>query len=289
MSIFLLSIGVVMLIYLLVEDFRTIALAIASFYTLILCMTFCINPSIVPTSSMAITAARGEFVLIQKKYGTVLYSTPIGLWFRFGILAPLIQINAPKRGDIVTFIANIRSRMEFLKRVVAIEGDKIQFKNGKLILNDVEAEYKFLESIIYYNDYEQRYEYDIYEESINGHSRKIMVTRPQNSKDSKNFEYNDNTLPIIVPKGHLYIVGDNRRGSSDSRHYFGTIPVENVTGKAIVSICKGYHFAPYANNDDLESAYNLNFITIFMTIIYLIAGLVSSICLEFNNIGCLLV
>ena len=179
------------------------------------------------------------------------------------------------------------SNNEYLKRVIAVEGDKVAFKNGKLILNDIPCTYEYIKVKKYYSDEQRLIEYDIYKETTPaGHSREIAIARPQNMQDRLNFYQNDNVKAIIVPKGHIYYVGDNRQGSGDARHY-GTVPIEYVTGKAIISLAKGYHFAPYMEN--IEDAYSMGLWAILSMFLLIIGALLSALIFEFENIGTVIV
>lgn len=287
MNILLIGILVFLLAYLIAEDFPGISLFLLVFYTYIFLATFFFGVSLIPTSSMSFTTPRGEMVLIQKSYGTVPYSSAAGLWYRYKIYAPSWRVAKPKAGDVVAFITSPQSRIEYLKRVIAVEGDKVQFINGKLILNNIPCTYEYIKIKEYYSDEQRLVKYDIYKETTPaGHSRQIAIARPQNVRDQLNFYQNDNTKATVVPTGHIYYVGDNREGSGDSRHY-GTIPIEYVTGKAIISLAKGYHFAPYMEN--IEDAYGMGPWALLSTILLIIAALLSALVFEFENIGTVIV
>jgi len=127
--------------------------------------------------------------------------------FIYGVKIPILRkiiipITDPKRDDIIVFIYPNDRSLDFIKRVIGIGGDKIEIKNKKIFINDRE-----------YKD-----SYGIYSDSL------IYPGAMQPR---------DNFGPIIVPQGSLFVMGDNRDNSKDSR-YWGFVDVKDVEGKAII-------------------------------------------------------
>ncbi len=126
--------------------------------------------------------------------------------FMYGIRIPLTSFRFlpwqdPQRGDVIVFIYPLDPSKDFIKRVVAVGGDTVQLVNKKVFLNgkevpDPHAVYK--------------------EESF----------IPADQK-------RDNFGPVTVPAGNLFVLGDNRDRSLDSR-FWGFVPVNDVRGKAFV-------------------------------------------------------
>lgn len=109
----------------------------------------------------------------------------------------IYKTSNPKRGDIIIFPYPEDPKRNFIKRLVAIEGDVIELKDGRLFLNGEEQA-------------------ETYVNKIDG--------------DSVNFD--GNYGPVAVPSGMLFFLGDNRENSLDSR-VFGFVPQNSIKGKAI--------------------------------------------------------
>jgi signal peptidase I len=155
--------------------------------------TFIICAYKIPSRSMVPTLLVGDHILVNK--------------FIYGVKIPLLRrtiipVREPKRGEIVVFIfPNDRSK-DFIKRVIGVGGDKIEIKNKKIFINDLE----FKDS------------YGIYSDSL------ILP---------KSMQPRDNFGPVIVPEKSIFVMGDNRDESLDSR-FWGFVDLKDVEGKAII-------------------------------------------------------
>jgi len=155
--------------------------------------TFVIQAYKIPSRSMVPTLLVGDHLLVNK--------------FIYGVKIPyfrktIIPITDPQRGDIVVFIyPNDRSK-DFIKRVIGIAGDTIEIKNKKIFINGKE-----------YTD-----TYGIYSDS---------VIYPGSMQPRDNFG------PVTVPPKSLFVMGDNRDESADSR-YWGFVELNDVEGKAFI-------------------------------------------------------
>jgi signal peptidase I len=110
------------------------------------------------------------------------------------------KIGEPERFDIVVFHAN--EKQDYIKRVIGLPGDKIEYKNDTLYVNGKAYEEPYLD--------EQK-------EKIDGDL--TMSFKLENTAVGQ----------ATVPEGHLFVMGDNRRNSTDSR-MIGAVPIENVVG-----------------------------------------------------------
>ncbi len=115
--------------------------------------------------------------------------------------------NDLQRGDLVIFQYPEDPAKDFIKRLIALEGEKIEIKNKQIYIND-EA---IPESYKVYNDSQ------VY--TKNGYYGYNDVIR-------------DNFGPIVVPSGYCFVMGDNRNNSWDSRHW-GSLPLHNIKGKPL--------------------------------------------------------
>lgn len=155
--------------------------------------TFIICAYKIPSRSMVPTLLVGDHILVNK--------------FIYGVKIPLLRrtiipVSEPKRGEIVVFIfPNDRSK-DFIKRVIGVSGDKIEIKNKKIYINDKE-----------YKD-----SYGIFSESL------ILP---------KSMGPRDNFGPVIVPEKSIFVMGDNRDESLDSR-FWGFVKLKDVEGNAFI-------------------------------------------------------
>ncbi len=155
--------------------------------------TFIVCAYKIPSRSMVPTLLVGDHILVSK----FLYGVKIPLLRR-----TIIPVSEPKRGEIVVFIyPNDRSK-DFIKRVIGVAGDKIEVKNKKIFINDQE-----------FKD-----PYGIFSDSL------ILP---------KSLQPRDNFGPVVVPEKSIFVMGDNRDESLDSR-FWGFVPLKDVEGKAFI-------------------------------------------------------
>lgn len=173
----------------------------------------------VPTGSMKPTILEGDRIWVNKlSYGLRIPFTNIRV----------ATLGEPKRGEIVVFPEPETGR-RYIKRAVAIAGDKVEVRDNRLYINDFEVGYQpytstqvaqFGEIPQSPNENARRIEPQYYMENIDGHKHSISVLTPFS-----------NWGPEVVPEGHFFAMGDNRDESRDSR-YIGFIPNDTLIGKA---------------------------------------------------------
>ena len=205
---------------------------------------------VIPTGSMKPTMLVGD-ALFGKKFS---YGTPIPRipWLEFPLLPDfngnghLIEGDKPKRGDIVIFRYPLSDNVHYVKRCVALGGDKIMFKNKDLFLRPFEGD-----DYIYKN-YNKN---DIV--SING---SLWVKNPYkrihpgiHNDDNTYRESSANFGPIIVKDKEFFMVGDNRDHSNDSR-YWGSVAYKYVVGQPWFVFFSWEHRDYYdvLNSDDTQ-------------------------------------
>ena len=157
--------------------------------------TFVVQAFKIPSGSMEPTLEIGDHILVNK--------------FIYGIKIPFTSINllpweSPQRGDVMVFIYPLEPEKDFIKRVIGVAGDTVRIVNKKLYINGVEV-----------SDPHAVYKED--------------TILPGGGDAQKR----DNFGPVTVPKGNLFVLGDNRDRSLDSR-FWGFVPLEDVKGKAFI-------------------------------------------------------
>lgn len=188
-----------------------------------------IEPYNIPSSSMVPTLLVGDYLFISKyPYGYSRHSFPFSIPF---VPTGRVFYSAPERGDVVIFKEPLHNKVDYIKRVIGLPGDKIQMDNGRLYINDKPVEREFVGQEYHTTEQGKMY-YTRYIETLpNGVKHTIYEL-------SDTMQYDD-TEPVIVPENHFFMMGDNRDNSQDSR-YFGTVPYENLEGRA--------EFLFYSNN-----------------------------------------
>ncbi len=167
----------------------------------------------VPTGSMQPALKAGDFIFsLRPAYG-----------FKIPFSGQVISTRNPDRGDLVIFSYTNQPKTIYVKRVVALAGDRIEIKNGRLILNGQVLEYKLLKDVAGNPNPDG---FEVYTEKDANHERMVIFEKNK-STDAKNFG------PTVVPPGEIFLLGDNRDASDDSR-YWGTVPLAQVEGKVLL-------------------------------------------------------
>ena len=185
------------------------ALAIAILLALFI-RTFIVQAFKIPSGSMKPTLIIGDHLLVNK----FIYGIRIPIVDRF-----LIQFKKPKRGDILVFKWPKDESKDFIKRVIGIEGDIIEIRNDILYINGQKVLTEYVEK---YNDNDIS-EADRYEEYLGDKKHYIL---------DQYVKYED-FGPITVPENSVFVMGDNRDNSQDSR-YWGFVTLNKIKGKALI-------------------------------------------------------
>lgn len=159
-------------------------------------MTFVVQAFQIPTGSMEPTLLVGDFLLVNK----LVYAHTL-----FPFEEKILPRKKIERKDIIVFKYPQDLTKDFVKRVIALEGEKFEIKDKQVYINDkpLDESYKVhIDSQVY---------------GKNGYYRYDDVIR-------------DNFGPVIVPQGHLFVMGDNRDNSLDSR-YWNFLSLNNVKGR----------------------------------------------------------
>jgi signal peptidase I len=192
--------------------------------------SFLLEPFRIPSGSLEPTLLMGDFILANK--------------YDYGIRIPvlrkkLLPIGMPQRGDIIVFRWPPDPHYYFIKRVIGIPGDRIDYVNKALIINGQE--------IVQTTEPMLPAEKSILRE--NGDSVTV-IEKQENLLGVKHDIYQEPAKPsynfqnIRVPEGMYLVMGDNRDSSADSR-YWGFVPEENIVGKAVLIWMSWDSFAAY--------------------------------------------
>ena len=178
----------------------------------LLLRSFLVEPFRIPSGSMMPTLLIGDFILVNK--------------FSYGVRLPVIntkvfELESPKRGDIVVFRYPKNPSVDYIKRVIGLPGDKIAYYNKKVYVNDKPMMQVSLETYQGLGQGESMTGAMHLTENLAPVEHSILIRKGQPSIESV----------YVVPKGHYFVMGDNRDNSNDSR-YWGTVPEANLVGKA---------------------------------------------------------
>ncbi|HLK40888.1 MAG TPA: signal peptidase I [Polyangiaceae bacterium] len=200
------------------EYLEAILMAVAVAFAL---RAFVIEAFKIPSGSMIPTLIVGDHIFVNKfSYGPAIPYTHARVWTSM----------PPKRGDVIVFAFPEHPEQDFIKRVIAIEGDTLEAHNGHPIVNGWPVPSCFVGPWSYSDfDTPQRHEGDLYVEYLGDESFLTFY-----DKASMGFSEQG---PFYAKKGEVWVMGDNRNNSHDSRMWFngqgGGVPFENIRGRAL--------------------------------------------------------
>ena len=177
---------------------ETVEAVVVAFLIAIVIRTFVIQAFKIPSGSMVPTLLIGDHLLVNK----FLLGTPVDVPFTDIHLFMMPGLRKPQHGDVIVFKYPEDPTRDFIKRVIGVEGDVVESKN----------------KILY----------------VNGSKRvEPYVQHVDNSLKPADIDKRDNFGPVKVPKDSVFVMGDNRDQSYDSR-FWGFVNASQIKGKAII-------------------------------------------------------
>tara|TARA_B110000977_G_scaffold101006_1_gene132444 strand:+ start:996 stop:1844 length:849 start_codon:yes stop_codon:yes gene_type:complete len=169
--------------------------------------SFLVEPFQIPSSSMVPTLEVGDYILVNK--------------YTYGIRLPVIRtkvlaLNNPQRGDVVVFFPPHMNDTYFIKRVVGLPGDTVEYRNKQIFVNG-----EWVEREPAAEQFAQSSHNITGRESLGESEHLMQVDTRRPSGD----------FSVVVRPGHYFMMGDNRDNSSDSR-VWGQVSEKDIVGKA---------------------------------------------------------
>jgi signal peptidase I len=193
-----------------------VAVAIA-----LLLRAFVVEAFQIPSGSMIPTLEVGDHIFVSK--------------FAYGLSIPftntkIMQLAQPERGDIVVFKYPLDTSTDYIKRVVGLPGDVIEMRQEELYVNGRAIPRQRVPRPCHYTDaprgpgLPEEHECELWIEALDGRKHQTIQEPVRGPRD---FERR------VVPPGHVFVMGDNRDNSSDSR-VWGTVDRDLIKGKALI-------------------------------------------------------
>ena len=209
-----------------------------SFFPVILIVfglrSFLVEPFKIPSGSMLPTLLIGDFILVNK--------------FTYGIRLPvlnkkIVPLNDPKRGDVMVFRYPQDPSLDYIKRVIGVPGDTVEYRDKQLIINGQAVPQRPVGTYSYTGSGLNFVTAQIRNERLGSgeHTAMVQPESPSvmpgqvldNFPHRQNCSYDPQGSGFVckVPAGYYFMMGDNRDASNDSR-YWGFVPDANIVGKA---------------------------------------------------------
>ncbi len=198
------------------------SLGVAVFLALFL-RAFVVEAFTIPSGSMLPTLQIGDFVFVNKfVYGLRIPGTGIKL---------LEHVRPPRRGEVIVFISPEKPDMDLIKRIVAVAGDVLDIRQGQLYVNGAKVALEPVPGPCEVDDKPEgtddwhRVPCDAYREH-DGADYTILRNPGFDRLSTGNTAF-----PLTVPPDSVFVMGDNRDNSNDSR-YWGFVPYDLIRGRA---------------------------------------------------------
>ena len=227
--------------YIIYENIKTLigALVIA-----VLIRSLLFQPFYIPSSSMEPTLLIGDRIFVSKyTYGYSKHSFP----FSTNFSNKRLFLKEPIRGDLVVFKTPADNRTDYIKRLIGLPGDTIQFVNGNLFINENKIKRKKIENTNLIRCGNFNLKTDFFMETLPNGIEHVAVYKKEGSLQ--------NTKVYKVPANHYFLMGDNRDCSKDSRYLDSVGYVNNIN---LVGEAKIIFFSNDTIKGSLLKFWNLN-------------------------------
>jgi signal peptidase I len=191
-----------------------VAIAIA-----LLLRAFVIEAFQIPSGSMIPTLEIGDHIFVSKfSYGLSIPFT----------LKKIFQFGTPKRGDVIVFRFPLDTEIDYIKRVIALPGEKVEVRKNEVFVNGRLMPREHVNGPCSYEDSppaRREYNCDRWIENLDGKEHSVIHMGSGMPAPDWTGE--------VVPPGRVFVMGDNRDNSNDSR-VWGTVPMEYIKGRALI-------------------------------------------------------
>ncbi|MEW8029324.1 MAG: signal peptidase I, partial [Candidatus Thiodiazotropha sp.] len=189
-------------------------------FAVLILRSFLVEPFRIPSGSMMPTLLVGDFILVNK--------------FSYGIRLPvlnkkIIELGDPKRGDPVVFRYPKQPWVDYIKRVIAVPGDTVYYRNKTLYVNGEAMPQTPVGRYTGIGSGVRMTGAIMAMEDLDGTEHSVLINplAPDLPTGCRVLSQG----PITIPQGHYFVMGDNRDNSNDSRCW-GLVPDENLVGRA---------------------------------------------------------
>lgn len=240
------------------RDYGKFLLKLALFVFIL--RSFIVSPFNIPSESMQPRLLIGDYLLVAKwPYGYSKYSMP----FSLPLIPGRIFANQPARGDVVVFKAPGTNDVDYIKRVIGLPGDLIQMRGGILEINGVAVKKEPIADLVIPVSQNMKdaaelernpfpcFRPEMEEPGKDGGTQCRYSRYRETLPEGRSYEIldleqgleGDDTQAFVVPEGDVFLMGDNRDRSADSRWTpadkpgaIGIVPQKNLVGRALVSV-----------------------------------------------------
>ena len=228
------------ILYKIYDNLKTLTFALL---IAVLIRSILVQPFYIPSSSMEPTLLVGDRIFVTKySYGYSKHSFP----FSPNVSNKRFFSKDPKRGDLVVFKTPADNRTDYIKRLIGMPGDIIQFVDGELILNNKKIEREKIQKEIIIRCGNFLLENDAFIETLPNGVKYLTVYKKKGTlQNSKQFK---------VPPEHFFLLGDNRDCSKDSRYLSSVGYVNNLN---LVGQAKLIFFSNDTNISSLLKIWNI--------------------------------